>query len=568
MAGIKDYSTTAANNNSTPPNGWPEQMKPSDVNDTARQNMADLRSWFEDSEWVNYGHTCTQASATTFTIAADVTTTYTADRRIQVVDSSTLYGFIVSSSFSSPNTTVTVELESGSLSASMNGQTVSLGAIKPTNDSLPKNYKYALHTYAADAEASDTDVITLAPTPVAYEIGMVTSDLANNDILANQIVSVVYDGTNFQMLSGGGIPNVEADTAPKAGGNFDVNGNEIISVGGTNIVIHSDNNVDVVLGDAAGADKVNVKDSGGTTVATIDSDGRVTGVVLESSSTDETTSIVVNSATSTGTMKFGGSSNRTWTLPNASGTFPTTSSSSTFTNKSISGSTNTLSNIAVSSLANGTDGEIITWSAAGVATTVGPGTSGQVLTSNGAGAAPSFQASGGGGGGFALIESKTASSSSNITFTDLTSSYIAYELVIVNLIPATDGTVLYFRTSTNNGSSYDSSAGNYHWRRRYNDNAASGFERSNSDTEIELLNGAGSSSNELINVTIRLFNPSAATYTMIKWEGTQTNSSGVLVDWTGSGSRTSAADVDAIEIQMSSGNISSGEFRLFGLAAS
>jgi len=48
--------------------------------------------------------------------------------------------------------------------------------------------------------------------------------------------------------------------------------------------------------------------------------------------------------------------------------------------------------LPVAGLANGTDGELITWSAAGVATTVGVGTTGQILTSNGVGAAPTFQA--------------------------------------------------------------------------------------------------------------------------------------------------------------------------------
>jgi len=45
-------------------------------------------------------------------------------------------------------------------------------------------------------------------------------------------------------------------------------------------------------------------------------------------------------------------------------------------------------------LANGTDGELITWSACAIPTTVTVGTCGQVLTSNGAGAAPTFQAVG------------------------------------------------------------------------------------------------------------------------------------------------------------------------------
>lgn len=48
--------------------------------------------------------------------------------------------------------------------------------------------------------------------------------------------------------------------------------------------------------------------------------------------------------------------------------------------------------VTLAKLAAGTDGELITWDAAGDPTTVAVGTSGHVLTSNGAGAAPTFQA--------------------------------------------------------------------------------------------------------------------------------------------------------------------------------
>ena len=53
----------------------------------------------------------------------------------------------------------------------------------------------------------------------------------------------------------------------------------------------------------------------------------------------------------------------------------------------ISGS----SGITVSDLADGTDGELITWAADATPTTVAVGTADQVLTSNGAGAEPTFQ---------------------------------------------------------------------------------------------------------------------------------------------------------------------------------
>jgi len=53
--------------------------------------------------------------------------------------------------------------------------------------------------------------------------------------------------------------------------------------------------------------------------------------------------------------------------------------------------------LPVSALADGVDGELITWDAAGAPTTVATGNSGQVLTSNGVGTAPTFQSLGYGG---------------------------------------------------------------------------------------------------------------------------------------------------------------------------
>jgi len=74
----------------------------------------------------------------------------------------------------------------------------------------------------------------------------------------------------------------------------------------------------------------------------------------------------------------------------------TASSTTTFTNKTFdaNGTGNSLSNVDVADLADGTDGEIITWDASGNPATVAVGTSGQVLTSNGTGAAPTMQAGG------------------------------------------------------------------------------------------------------------------------------------------------------------------------------
>ena len=67
--------------------------------------------------------------------------------------------------------------------------------------------------------------------------------------------------------------------------------------------------------------------------------------------------------------------------------------------------------LAIAKLADGTDGELITWGADGVIAAVAVGTATHVLTSNGAGAAPTFQAAAG-GGGTAIAASATAQNAS------------------------------------------------------------------------------------------------------------------------------------------------------------
>lgn len=117
--GIELYSTNPAANNAAPPNGWPEGMARSAVNDCARQNMADTRSWYEDAEWINFGHTCVYVSGTQFTIGGGVDRTdkYHVGRRMRAVGATTgtIYGTITVASYSAPTNTITVAWDSGSL---------------------------------------------------------------------------------------------------------------------------------------------------------------------------------------------------------------------------------------------------------------------------------------------------------------------------------------------------------------------------------------------------------------------------------------------------------------------
>ena len=144
MAGIKDYSTTAANNTSIGGVSIAEGMLPSNINNAFRAITADIREYYNDAQYVIYGDgdaafTISYASATSFTVAGvDVTTFYHAGRRIKAVGSSTgtIFGTISSSNFST-NTTVNVTLDSGSLQNE--SLTIFVGILSKTGDSIPED---------------------------------------------------------------------------------------------------------------------------------------------------------------------------------------------------------------------------------------------------------------------------------------------------------------------------------------------------------------------------------------------------------------------------------------------
>lgn len=115
--GIKNWSTTPGSNNSTSPNGAPEGMAPSQVNDVIRQNMAEVRAWYEDASWIDFGHTLTYVDTGTFRISGNVTDIYHVGRRVRAIGTTpfTIYGTISASAYDSTNTDVDVTWDSGSL---------------------------------------------------------------------------------------------------------------------------------------------------------------------------------------------------------------------------------------------------------------------------------------------------------------------------------------------------------------------------------------------------------------------------------------------------------------------
>jgi len=202
MAGIKDYSSTAGNNSSVGGISIAEGMLPSNINNAFRAITADIREWYNDSQWVIYGdgdgaHTFAYVSGTAFTVnGANVTGIYTANRRIKAVGSSTgtIFGTISSTSFST-NTTVNVSWDSGSLSSET--LVIYISALSATNNSIPVNVLIPADNSITSAKIangaiSPDDLASNAITTVKIlNANVTTAKIADDAITAAKIADAV-----------------------------------------------------------------------------------------------------------------------------------------------------------------------------------------------------------------------------------------------------------------------------------------------------------------------------------------------------------------------------------------
>jgi hypothetical protein len=225
--------------------------------------------------------------------------------------------------------------------------------------------------------------------------------------------------------------------------------------------------------------------------------------------------------------------------------------------------------ITLAKMAPGTDGNIISYDASGNPVAVATGSAGQVLTSAGAGAPPTFSAAP--GGGWVKISTVTASSSSSVDFDNIASTYKAYAIIGTQIKPAnntveiqmnfgSDGTnyaatktsvyyMQYNRTSGDDstgtidaGNSLENATGNQVLAYGLSDNAA--FAKSN--TMFAYFGGLAQGGYSSYNVEFNMYGSNSYNY------GTKVT--GAVI-----------GDVDCVRFVMSSGNIASGTFTLYGI---
>jgi hypothetical protein len=183
-------------------------------------------------------------------------------------------------------------------------------------------------------------------------------------------------------------------------------------------------------------------------------------------------------------------------------------------------------------------------------------------------------------GALVLLAEQVASASATLDFTTRTApgqsgaiiqtDFDEYLIEFLNCVPATNATSFRLRTSTNGGSSYDSTANDYHWSGHVTVQNADGNVGSNTDTAIQL---AGSISNTTASGgtsgSFRLVNPLGTTHHKMvhgKALNNSTSNAGLLMVQDMAGARVSTADVDALRFMMASGNITSGVVRIYGIA--
>ena len=182
------------------------------------------------------------------------------------------------------------------------------------------------------------------------------------------------------------------------------------------------------------------------------------------------------------------------------------------------------------------------------------------------------------GGAMTFISKQTASSSSTISFTSgIDSTYKEYIFHFVNIHPATNSTKFQFNLSSDSGSNYNVAKTTTFFV-AYNAESESSSGLTYIDS-LDIAQGTGvanifynvgNENDEAASGTLHLFEPSSTTFVkhffsiFNVYNNSGSNGNSVQVNVAGCGNTTSA--IDAVQFAMSSGNIDSGTFKLYGVS--
>ena len=410
MSKISTWSTTAASNNSTAPDGWPEGMPPSGVNNSAREMMAQIRDVWNDKDWFIIGDqdgstTFTYSSGTAVTVSAtNVTTVYHANRRVKVVGSNTgtLYGFIASSSFST-NTTINFTFDSGSISASDAAVDVYVGSsydniatsnipptavsAKTTITSIDSTNDYMLIWDATDSalkKATVANTVTHQDLDFEGDSGSSSVDLDSQslDIAGGSGITTTASGQTLTVAgddastSAKGVASFSSDNFAASSGDITIKDGgvanaELADMAANTVKVRNANSSGVPSDLALATTEIMIGDGTGFTAAALSGDVTMTNAGVVSIGSDKVTYEKMQD-TSTDNRLLGAAT---------AGTIGEVQVASAMVADNA---------ITLAKLEDGTQGDILYYGASGAPTRLGAGTSGDVLTTAGAAANPAW----------------------------------------------------------------------------------------------------------------------------------------------------------------------------------
>lgn len=175
----------------------------------------------------------------------------------------------------------------------------------------------------------------------------------------------------------------------------------------------------------------------------------------------------------------------------------------------------------------------------------------------------------GGSSGFVLVQQQTASASATLDFAScISSTYDTYQFEFINILPATDGTTINMRVSTDGGSTYVSTTDYAYWDFRF-DAGSAGPGGATGATSIVLgeTNGIGNASAFGLVGMIQLYDPgSASVHKAINGNIAFRNAAGLRIAHVVAGAYEANTAVNAVRFLAGSGNITSGTIRCYGLS--